>query len=64
VRRIADVLIRRRYNSPGSNHYWHIGGYDKLKYYGLPIHGNAKSNKDQLVPAYYFLEILDIALDY
>jgi hypothetical protein len=32
-------LHRRTYSSPGPNHCWHIDGYDKLKPYGLPIHG-------------------------
>ena len=32
-------LKRRVYNSPGPNYCWHVDGYDKLKPYGLPIHG-------------------------
>ena len=62
-------FMRRIYNSPGPNHCWHIDSYDKLKYYGLPIHGCVdgfsrkiillevvKSNNNPLVPAYHFLE--------
>ena len=30
---------RRQYLSVGPNFCWHAGGYDKLKPYGLPIHG-------------------------
>lgn len=38
-RRKSRKLIRRRYGSPGPDHCWHADGYDKLKPYGLPIHG-------------------------
>lgn len=37
--RKARKLKRRVYQSNGPNHAWHIDGYDKLKPYGLPIHG-------------------------
>ena len=32
-------LTRREYHSFGPNHPWHIDGYDKLKPFGIPIHG-------------------------
>ena len=32
-------LQRRKYSSKGPNYMWHIDGYDKLKGYGLPVHG-------------------------
>ena len=31
--------MRRSYYAPGPNFIWHIDGYDKLKPYGLCIHG-------------------------
>ena len=37
--RQAHRLKRRRYTNPGPNYCWHADGYDKLKPYGLPIHG-------------------------
>ena len=40
----ADKRKRRKlthceYHSFGANHTWHIGGYDKLKSFGISIHG-------------------------
>ena len=32
-------LTRREYHSFGPNHTWHIDGYDKLKPFGIAIHG-------------------------
>ena len=37
--RQAHRLKRRRYTNSGPNYCWHADGYDKLKPYGLPIHG-------------------------
>ncbi|CAB4035623.1 PREDICTED: uncharacterized protein LOC107355381, partial [Paramuricea clavata] len=37
--RKAHRLKRRKYSNPGPNYCWHVDGYDKLKPYGLPIHG-------------------------
>jgi hypothetical protein len=37
--RKAHMLKRRKYSNPGPNYCWHVDGYDKLKPYGLPIHG-------------------------
>ena len=37
--RKAHRLRRRQYHSPGPNSVWHADGYDKLKLYGVPIHG-------------------------
>ena len=61
-------LNRRTYSSPGPNYCWHLDGYDKLKPYGLPIHGCVdgfsrkifwlnvvKSNNNPVVPAHLFL---------
>ena len=32
-------LRRREYTTPGPSFAWHVGGYDKLKDFGFPIHG-------------------------
>ena len=32
-------LLRRKYVSEGPNSSWHADSYNKLKPYGLPIHG-------------------------
>ena len=32
-------LSRRVYLSKGPNYIWHVDGYDKLKPYGIAIHG-------------------------
>ena len=32
-------LKRRTYSSHGPNDCWHVDGYDKLKPFGIPIHG-------------------------
>lgn len=39
ARRTANRLLRRVYRCPGPNHMIHIDGYDKLKPYGIAIHG-------------------------
>ena len=62
-------LRRRQYVSVGSNFCWHADGYDKLKPYGLPIHGCvdgysrkilwlkvSRTNIDPIVPAYFYIE--------
>ena len=63
--RKARKLQRRSYAvSQGPNATWHVDGYDKLKSYGLPIHGCVdgfsrrimwlkvcKSNSDPVIPA-------------
>ena len=38
-RRKKRKLVRRKYYSMGPNHTWHIDGYDKLKPFGVAIHG-------------------------
>lgn len=61
-------IIRRIYKSSGPNDTWHIDGYDKLKPYGLSIHGCidgysrkimwlrvGSSNNDPTVIARYYL---------
>jgi len=37
----SHQLQRRKYISPGLNFAWRIDGYDKIKPYGFPIHGDA-----------------------
>ena len=37
--RRANRLIRRNYVSVGPSYLWHIDGYDKIKPYGIAIHG-------------------------
>lgn len=67
--RRARRLRRRSYHSPGPNHVWHVDGYDKLKPYGLPIHGCidgwsrkimwlqvSRTNNSPHVPATLFLD--------
>ena len=69
--RKSRVLKRRRYKSKGPNDTWHMDGYDKLKPYGLPIHGAidgfsrkiiwlavCKSNNNPSIPAYLYLEAI------
>ena len=70
--RKARRLRRRRYYSESPNKCWHDDGYDKLKPYGLPIHGCidgysrkiiwlkvARSNNDPLIPAKYYFEAIN-----
>jgi len=69
--RRARKLHRRSYVSPGPNATWHVGGYDKLKPYGLPIHGCVdgfcgimwlkvcKSSNDPVIPSSYFLHTVE-----
>ena len=67
--RRSRQLKRRRYKSGGPNDTWHADGYDKLKPYGLPIHGAVdgfsrkilwlkvcKSNNNPFNPACFFVE--------
>ena len=62
-------LHRRQYHSPGPNAVWHIDGYDKLKPFGICIHGCIdgysryviwmeawSTNNDLKIIAGYFLE--------
>ena len=37
--RLQHRLTRRQYVNPGPNYSWHVDGYDKLKPYGLAVHG-------------------------
>ena len=37
--RAARRLRRREYNAKGPNYIWHLDGYDKLKPFGMCIHG-------------------------
>lgn len=66
--RLRRRLTRRKYRSRGPNFVWHIDGYDKLKPYGIAIHGcidgysrlilwleAASTNNDPKVVANYFI---------
>ena len=67
--RSRRCLRRREYHGRGPNFIWHVDGYDKLKPYGLAIHGAidgysrrilwlevGTTNKDPKVTAQYFLD--------
>ena len=67
--RRSRKLRRRCYRSNGPNDVWHVDGYDKLKPYGLPIHGAidgfsrkilwlkvCRSNNNPNVPAKFFIQ--------
>ena len=69
--RSKHKLIRRTYRSVGPNHLWHIDGYDKLKPYGLSIHGAidgysrkilwleaTESNKDPKIVGHHYVNCL------
>ena len=62
-------LRRRQYYAKGPNFIWHIDGYDKLKPYGICIHGAidgfsrrimwleaGPSNKDPKITSKYFID--------
>ena len=64
-------LRRRQYSAKGPNYLWHVDGYDKLKPYGIGIHGcidgfsrkivwlEANStNNDPYIIAGYFLRAI------
>lgn len=64
-------LRRRTYRSLGANAVWHVDGYDKLKPYGLAIHGGidgfsrkilwlkvCKSNNNPIIPAKFYVETI------
>ena len=42
-------LRRREYSNPGPNYLWHIDGYDKLKPYGICIHGCIDGYSRQII---------------
>lgn len=64
-------LRRRQYHNPGPNYLWHIDGYDKLKPYGIAIHGavdgfsryllwleaGVTNNDPQVVASYYMATV-------
>lgn len=69
--RKSRVLKRREYISQGPNDTWHADGYDKLKPYGLNIHGAidgfsrkvlwlqvCKSNNNPVIPASFYLKTI------
>lgn len=39
TQRKSRRLTRRIYLNKGPNYLWHLDGYDKLKPYGITIHG-------------------------
>ena len=49
-------LQRRIYLNNGPNYLWHTDGYDKLKPYGITIHGCVDGN----VMHYYFCIIISV----
>lgn len=62
-------LKRREYRSKGPNYIWHLDGWDKLKQFGLSVHGcidgfsrrimwleASKSNKDPAIVCQYFAD--------
>lgn len=64
-------LHRRTYESSGPDHVWHIDGHDKLKPYGLCIHGcidgfsrkvlwlkASPSNNDPIIIASFFVDTI------
>ncbi|KAJ8314828.1 hypothetical protein KUTeg_006978, partial [Tegillarca granosa] len=67
-------LHRRTYYSQGPNFMWHIDGYDKLKPYGIAIHGcidgfsrhiiwlrARNTNNDPRVVARYYIDAIEVA---
>ena len=65
------TFTRRSFHSPGPNYSWHADGYDKLKPYGLAIHGCVDgysrrvmwlrvgyTNNDPAVIGYYYTQCL------
>ena len=68
-------LTRREYHSFGPNHTWHIDGYDKLKPFGIAIHGAidgysrrilrfklSSSNNPKVIANYYLCCIKELNL--
>ena len=68
-------LTRREYHSFGPSHTWHIHGYDKLKPFGIAIHGAidgysrrilwlklSSSNKPKVIANYYLCCIKELNL--
>ena len=47
-RRKRRKLTCHEYHSFGSNHTWHIDGYDKLKSFGIAIHGAIVGNSRRI----------------
>ena len=68
-------LTRCEHNSFGPNHSWHIDGYDKLKPFGIAIHGAidgysrrilwlklSSSNNPKVIANYYLCCIKELNL--
>ena len=69
-------LTRREYHSFGSNHAWHIDGYDKLKPFGIAIYGviggyswrflwlklSPSNNNPKATANYYLCCIMELSL--
>ncbi|KAJ8023128.1 hypothetical protein HOLleu_38223 [Holothuria leucospilota] len=71
-RRRRRRLVRIQYRSRGPNHLWHIDGYDKIKPYGIAIHGcidgfsrkiiwlqAADTNNNPKLVAWYFINAVE-----
>ena len=52
-------LTLREYHSFGPNHNWHIDGYDKLKPFGIAIHG---ANYRQAITTLKLLQTITYAV--
>ena len=74
-KRKSRKLTRREYHSFGPNHTWHIDGYDKLKPFGIAIHGAidgysrrilrfklSSSNNPKVIANYYLCCIKELNL--
>ena len=72
MQRRRNRLNRRQYRSLGANQCWHVDGYDKLKPYGLPIHGAidgfsrkiiwlrvCRSNNNPVMPASFYINSVE-----
>ena len=70
--RVRKRLKRRKYFSQGTDFVWHIDGYDKLKRYGIAVHGcidgfsrciiwlkSGCTNNDPAVVAGFYLTALE-----
>ena len=72
ARRRGRRLTRRIYHSEGPNYSWHMDGWDKLKPYGISVHGcidgfsrrimwltACTTNKDSAVVASFYIDCLE-----
>ena len=75
-KRKSRKLTRREYHSFGPNHTWHIDGYDKLKPFGVAVHGaidgysrrilwlnlSSSNNNPKIIANYYLCCIKELNL--